>query len=135
MRIVSTFFAPEEAALTGNRPTVMMAFDTLVDQKRLVVGITVGLAQGKNLSDVVASEAGQLIIERCGRHMQRNYPQGAALVAGVASVSGAKERVRKVLANAPEYSFVLLLCANGKVYDAAFPALGVDYQSANTKLQ
>ena len=131
MRIVSTFLPPEQSALTDNAPTIVMAFDTLVDQKSHVVGITVGSVQGPDIAHVRVSELGQLIISRCGSHMAKNYPQGAVVLAGVANVTGAKERVRNVLAKAPPNSFVLLLCANNKVYDAAFPAIGVDMQSAN----
>jgi len=131
MRVVSTFLPPEKSALTGDAASVVMAFDTLVDQKSHVVGITVGAVQGPNLADVSVSPVGQTIIDRCAAHMAQNYPQGAVVVAGVASVSGAKERVRKVLAKAPPDSLVLFLCTDGKVYDAAFPALGVDLQSAN----
>lgn len=112
-----------------------MAFDTLVDQKSYVVGITVGSLDGPNITDVRVSPVGQAIIERCGRHVTQNYPQAAVVVAGVASVSSAKKRVCDVLAKAPNGSFVLLICANNKVYDAAFPALGVDLQSANMKPQ
>jgi len=131
MRIVSTFLPPEQSALTNNAPTIVMAFDTLVEQKSHVVGITVGSVQGPDIADVRVSELGQLIISRCSAHMAKNYPQGVVVLAGVASVTGAKERVRNVLAKAPPNSFVLLLCANNKVYDAAFPAIGVDMQSAN----
>ena len=113
----------------------MMAFDTLVDHRSHVVGITVGRVDGPDITEVRVSAIGQAIIERCGIHLARNYPQGAVVVAGVASVGGAKERVRNVLAHAPDNSFVLLVCANDKVYDAAFPALGVDLQSANMKPQ
>ena len=131
MKIISTFLPPEISPLTGNGPSIVMAFDTLVGQKSHVVGITVGRVNGPDIADVVVSDLGQTIIDRCARHLARNYPQGAVVVAGVASVTGAKERVRQVLTKAPPESFVLLLCANDKVYDAAFPALGVDLQSAN----
>ncbi|OOH92301.1 hypothetical protein BMF29_08420 [Comamonas kerstersii] len=116
------------------QPAVLMVFDTLVDQKRVVVGITVGQVQGPDLGSVRVSPIGQRVIDALGQHMAANYPQGAVIIAGVAQVPGAKERVRKVLAQAPEGSGVLLVCADHKVYDAAFPALGVDYQSANMNL-
>ena len=135
MKIISTFLPPEQSSITGDRPSIMMAFDTLVDQKSHIVGITVGRVDGPNLDAVMVSEVGQAIIDRCSRHLARNYPQGAVVVAGVASIPGAKERVAKVLAKAPPNSFVLLVCANDKVYDAAFPALCVDLQSANINLQ
>ena len=135
MKTISTFLPPEKSSITGDRPSVMMAFDTLVGQKSYVVGITVGRLNGPDIADVMVSEVGQAIIDRCARHMARNYPQGTVIVAGVASVTGAKERVRQVLAKAPPESFVLLVCANDKVYDAAFPALGVDLQSANMNAQ
>ena len=135
MRIISTFLPAEASTITGGRPSIMMAFDTLVNQQSYVVGITVGAVQGPHLADVRVSPIGQAIIDRCARHRAQNYPQGAVVIAGVASVPGAKERVRQVLAKAPPNSFVLLVCANDKVYDAAFPALCVDLQSANMQPQ
>ena len=132
MQIISTFLPAEPSELAPDRPAVMMAFDTLVDQRSYVVGITVGVMQGPDLSQVRVSAVGQAIIERCTTHHRRNYPQGAVLVAGVASVAGAKQRVRQILTKAPPNTLVLLICANDKVYDAAFTALGVDLQSAHT---
>ena len=131
LKIISTFLpaAPEEAF--GNSSTILMAFDTLVDEKAVVVGLTEGIVQGPDVADTLLSPAGQLVLKRCAAHRALNQPEGAVVLAGVASVGGAKERVRQVLAKAPEHAFVLLVCANGKVYDAAFEALGVDLQSAN----
>lgn len=135
MRILSTFLpaAPEESV--GNRPAILMAFDTLVDQKAVVVGLTEGVVKGPDVADARISTVGQLVLARCAAHHRLNYPEGTVVLAGVASVGGAKERVRKVLAQAPEHAFVLLVCSNGKVYDAAFEALGVDLKSADQDLQ
>jgi len=131
MRIISTPLPAEPSALSGGQPTILMALDTLVDEKSLVVGLTEGAMNGPQLSDVRVSAVGQAIIERCRRHLELNYPQGAVVIAGVAQVAGAKQRVRDVLAKAPPHAFVLLLCANGKVYDAAYAGLGIDLQAAN----
>jgi len=131
MKIISTLLPAEPSELVGGRPAIVYALDTLVDQKGLIVGITVGAMDGPKLSDVRLSAVGRLIVERCGRHQTLNYPQGPVLIAGVARVSNAKQRVRHVLANAPPHAFVLLVCANDKVYDAACPALCIDLQSAN----
>lgn len=131
MRIVSTFLPPEE--LAGGQQAVLTAFDTLVDEKNLVVGLTVGRVDGPALDDVKCSAIGLEIIGRCARHHQLNYPQGMVVVAGVAQVASAPQRVRKVLAQAPEGAFVFLVCASDKVYDAAFPALGVDLQTLREK--
>ena len=131
MKIISTFLPPEKSTLVGDNLAIVMAFDTLVGEKSHVVGITVGRMDGPQLADVHVSAVGQSIIERCSRHIAQNYPQATVVVAGVASITSAKERVRQVLAKAPPGSFVLLVCADDKVYDAAFPALCVDMQSAN----
>lgn len=135
MRILSTFLpaAPEEAV--GNSPAVLMAFDTLVDEKSVVVGLAEGVVAGPDIADARLSSIGQLVLNRCAAHHRLNYPQGTVVLAGVASVAGAKERVRKVLAKAPDKAFVLLLCAGPKVYDAAFGALNVDLQSADQRAQ
>lgn len=135
MRIVSTFLPPAATGLIKGRLSVVMAFDTLVGEKSHVVGITVGVVDGPDIAEVRVSQIGRAIIERCAGHFAQNYPDGAVVVAGVARIGGAKERVRQVLAKAPPDSFVLLVCADDKVYDAAFPALGVDFQSANVKPQ
>lgn len=135
MRIISTPLPAAAEELLEGRQTILMALDTLVDDKSLVVGITVGRLDGPALEDVALSEPGRLIVQRCRRHMQLNYPQAPVVVAGVAQVAGAKERVRQTLAKAPPQAFVLLVCADGKVYDAAFPALGIDLQALNVKPQ
>lgn len=129
-RIISTLLPPSPGK-DGEPAALLMAFDTLVNEKSVVVGITVGQVQGQNLDAVRVSPVGQRIIDSAGTHAKTNYPHGVVVIAGVAQVAGAKERVRKVLAQAPEHSCVFLICANDKVYDAAFPALGVDFQSAN----
>lgn len=131
MRIISTFLPPAAEEITQGAQALLMAFDTLVDDKNLVVGITVGSMRGTALDDVRVSAVGQAIINRCASHHRANYPGAQVVVAGVAQVAGAKERVRKVLADAPPKAFVLLLAADGNVYDAAFKALGVDAQSAH----
>ncbi len=127
MRIVSTYLPPEK--LPSGQQAVLAAFDTLVDDKNLVVGITVGVVGGPTLDDVKCSAIGIEIIDRCARHHQLNYPDGCVVVAGVAQVASAPQRVRKVLAQAPKGAFVLLVCASDKVYDAGFSALGVDLQT------
>lgn len=101
MRIVSSPLPAEVATLVDGRPAIVMAFDTLVDQKSLVVGLTEGVMSGPDLADLRLSDVGALIVERCRRHMQLNYPQGAVVLAGVAQVASAKQRVRQVLAHAP----------------------------------
>jgi hypothetical protein len=127
-RIISTFLPPAPAEGVADA-AILMVFDTLVNEKNLVVGFTVGVMDGPDLEGVRVSEIGRRVIERMGEHHQANYPGGPVAVFGVASRYGAPERVRKVLAQAPPDSAVLLVCADDKVYDAAFPALGVDYQS------
>lgn len=135
MRIVSTFLPPAPAQIVEGRTAVVFAFDTLVDQKGLVVGLTVGAVDGPHLARVRVSQVGSVVLERCAAHHAMNYPHGVAVVAGVAQVGGAVQRLRKVLAQAPQGALVLLVCADDKVYDAAAPALGIDYQSANAKPQ
>lgn len=135
MRIVSTFLPAEPSSLTSGGPAIVMALDTLVDDKSLVVGLAQGTVEGPDLASVRVSEVGNAVIERCVRHHDLNYPQAATVIAGVAHVGSAVKRVRQVLAKAPPQAFVLLLCADGKVYDAAFTALGVDLKSAHQKAQ
>ena len=69
------------------------------------------------------------------RQWSAHDPHGQTVVAGVQQVGQAKQRVRQVLAKAPHGALVLLLCADGHVYDAAFQALNVDLQSANARPQ
>lgn len=135
MKIISTLLPAEPSDLVGGKPAIVTALDTLVDQKPLIVGLTIGALQGPQLTDVKLSQVGSLIVERCARHQDLNYPDGTVLIAGVASVGNAVERVRKVLAQAAPGTFVLLVCADDKVYDAAYPALCVDLKSANADPQ
>ena len=135
MRIISTFLGAHDDQLAEGVKTVLAAFDTLVDDKPLVVGLTVGRVEGSDLDSVRATAVGEAIIARCAAHHRLNYPGGLVLVRGIQAVAGAKERVRQVLANAPPQCFVLLLAADAKVYDAAFKGLGVDLQSANANTQ
>lgn len=135
MRVISTLLPAEISPLAAGRSTVVMAFDTLVDDKSLVVGFTVGRVQGPDLAGVRVSALGQEVINRASAHHRRNYPDGVVLVAGVAQIANAKQRVRQVLAKAPPQALVLLLCADDKVYDAAYPALGVDLKAMNVGAQ
>ncbi|MCV2423386.1 hypothetical protein LNV47_22620 [Paucibacter sp. DJ4R-1] len=135
MRVISSFLPSSPSSLVEGGPAVVMAFDTLVDEKSVVVGITVGRVNGPQLTDLRVSAVGQQVIDRCAAHHQLNYPQGVVVVAGVAQVASAKQRTRDVLAKAPPQALVLLVCADGKVYDAAFTALGVDLKSMNVGAQ
>ena len=136
MRIVSTFLPPTESDVrVGGRPAIVMAMDTLVQEKSVVVGITIGRMGGKTLDDVVLSDVGRIVVDRCRRHMQLNYPDGAVLVAGVAQVAGAKERVRQVLAKAPPHAFVLLVAAADDVCAAVIKAVGLKHQAPNIEPQ
>lgn len=129
MRIVSTLLPAQPDDLVDGRLAVLMALDTLVGDVSLVVGIAVGALNGTKLADVRLSEVGTAVFARCTAHHTSNYPDGPLVLAGVAQVAGAKERVRKVLAKAPPGALVFLVCANGQVYDAAFPALNVNFES------
>ncbi|MCK4121258.1 hypothetical protein HFK83_02555 [Ralstonia pseudosolanacearum] len=134
MRIVSTFLPAAHDDEFGRR-TQLFVFDTLVDEKSLVLGVTVGAIQGPTLGDVRCSPIGQKIVGRLSAHHVLNYPDGVVILAGVQSVGTAKQRVRKVLADAPHQAAVLFLCADSKVYDAVTPHLGIDYQSADPNAQ
>jgi hypothetical protein len=135
MKIISTPLPAAPSTLTDGRSTVVMALDTLVDEKSLVVGLTVGVMQGPQLAHVRVSPVGQAIIDRCSAHHALNYPDAPVVLAGMAQVGKAVQRVRQVLAKAPPGAFVLLLCADNKTYDAAYPALGVDLQAAHGRAQ
>jgi hypothetical protein len=137
MRIVSTFLPgqPDKDLVDGPNKVVLMAFDTLVGEKSLVVGITVGKIT-RDAKDAELSQVGVRVMHRVMDHHALNYPQSAPVIfAGVASVSNAVQRVRNVLANAPHQAALMLVCADDKVYDAAFPALRVDLKSANMDTQ
>jgi hypothetical protein len=80
------------------------------------------VSNGPTLEDAAVSEPGRLIIERCMRHMQLNYPQGAVILAGVGTRLPARNNAfRQVLAKAGPGAFAPLVCASSHVYDAAFP--------------
>jgi hypothetical protein len=134
LQIVSTMAPATVDAKTGQH-VVYAVYDTFVDGKSLVVGLTIGLARGNALENVQASPTGLRVIETMASYHHFRYPHGAVILAGVASASGATQRVRKVLANAPDQSAVLLLCADSKIYDKAFAALHVNLQAGNMQPQ
>ncbi|APF86902.1 hypothetical protein BCR16_08840 [Ralstonia solanacearum FJAT-1458] len=134
MRIVSTFLPAAHDEDIGRR-TQLFVFDALVGEKSLVLGVTVGRVDGPALDDVKCSAIGNKIIGRLATHHRLNYPDGVVVLAGVQSVGSAKQRVRKVLTDAPDQAAVLFLCADPKVYDAVTPHLGIDYQSADPSAQ
>lgn len=142
MKITSTFVQPvaatserirqilAESGSGGAQQAQLFVFDTFIEGKSLVTGITVGKVNGQSIDDVKVSPVGMAIIGCLGDHHALNYPGQPVIIAGVQQVPGAVDRVRKVLQKAPLGAAVLFVCADGKVYDAAVPGLGVDYHSA-----
>jgi len=130
MRIISTPLPAQPEELTDGGQAIVMALDTLADDKHLVVGLVEGQMTSDRLDGVALSPVGQAVLARCVAHHQRLYPGGAVIVAGVANVGGAVQRVGHVLAKAPPQALVMLLCASGKVYDRAFDALCIDFTAA-----
>lgn len=128
MRIVSTFLPAEPHPGMAGRPAIVMALDTLVDQKAVVVGVTIGQLDGPTLNDIRLSDVGRTIVDRCSRHLELNYPQGAVVIAGVAQVAGVKQRVGQVLTNAPQGAFVLLVAATDDVCAAVIKQLNIKHQ-------
>lgn len=130
MRLMSSYVAPVFDEDMGRR-LVLTVFDTLVDDRKIVVGITTGVV-GATLEDARLSPIGMRVMAQVMDHHKLNYPETAPVIfAGVQRVSNAVQRVRNVLRNAPDGAALLIVCADDKVYDAAFPALGVDFKSAN----
>ena len=130
MRVASSYVAPVFDEEMG-RKLLLMVFDTLIDDRKIVVGITVGQV-GATLEDTKVSPIGQKIIDQLAAHHKLNYPETVSvIVAGVQNVGNAVKRVRNVLRQTPDGAALLIVCANDKVYDAAFPALCVDFNSAN----
>ncbi|OFJ49582.1 hypothetical protein BA896_012615 [Janthinobacterium lividum] len=137
MRVVSTFIpALPEKEISDRSKVLLMAFDTLVDDRNIVVGITVGKITGPTPDDAFVSEIGRRIIVRVADHHKLNYPESqVVMLAGVQTIGNAIKRVRNILRNAPDQCALLIVCADDKVYDAAFPALCVDFKSANMQAQ
>lgn len=134
MRVISTLLPAEFSDLSG-RMTTLMVMDTLVDDKPLVVGITVGKITGNTLDGVEVSAVGQEVIRRCARHHRLNYSDAApVIVAGVQNVSDAVKRVTNVIKDAPDKALVLLVCRDKKVYDAAVTALHVNYGTTDVEM-
>lgn len=140
MKLVSTFAPatsgkglqlaePGLADSIGSKNVVLAVFDTFIDGKSLVVGIAVGELAGPAKEDARVSPVGQAVLNRLAEYHHFRYPESDFIVAGVASVASATERVRKVLQQAPAPCAVLLLCADDKIYDKAFTALNVDLQA------
>lgn len=134
MKIFCTY-APVQVDPETGQGLALAVFDAFVDGKDLVVGVTVGALAGPTPEDAVVSEVGQLVLNRLAQYHDFRYPKGPFIVAGVASVGSATQRVRKVLEQAPPECALLLLCADDKVYAKAFAALNVDLQALNAKPQ
>ncbi|MGE4340204.1 MAG: hypothetical protein AB7E55_30265, partial [Pigmentiphaga sp.] len=73
---------------------------------------------------------GMAVVECITAHHALNYPGKPVVIAGVQQVAGAVQRVSDALKKAAQGAAVLLVCADNKVYDAAFRGLYVDYSSA-----
>jgi hypothetical protein len=132
MRIVSTYL-PAAFDEEYGKSTFLMGFDTLVGTKNLIVGITVGQIVGKAPEDAKITPIGMKIVARAIRHQELNYPDCKTIAfAGVARGGDALKRVRNLLANSPDKAVLILVCADDKIYDAAFPALNVDHKSIPT---
>ncbi|WP_269497265.1 hypothetical protein [Castellaniella sp. S9] len=119
-----------EAGGSGAQQAQLFVFDTLVGEKSLVTGITVGQVNGQTIQDVRVSPVGMAVVECLTAHHALNYPGKPVVIAGVQQVTGAVQRVGDVLKKAPAGAAVLLVCADDKVYDAALRGLHVDYGSA-----
>lgn len=121
---------PVTEQVDGVGDAVLMVFDTLVGNRHLVTGITVGEVVSANVFDTRVSPVGQHIIQVMAAHLQRNGLTGAFVVAGVANRLTAPKRVADVLRKAAQEdaSAVLLVCVDARIYDAAFPALNVDFK-------
>ncbi len=122
-KIASTLIG---ALIEDGRRVVPAAFDTLMDGRHTVVGITVGTLTGPRIEDVRCSATGLLVIRAMGEHAARNGWNAPLGVFGVSRRTGVAERIAHVLRGAPEHAGVLLVCADGEIYDAAFRALNVD---------
>lgn len=142
MKVISTLVRPvksteerilailKDSGVTEAKEVQLMVFDTLVGTKSIVTGMTVGQVHGQTIDDVKVSAVGQAVIACMVDHHTLNYNGKPFVVAGVQSVANAVDRVRQVLTKAPEGAAVLFVCADGKVYDAVMPYLGIDAQSA-----
>lgn len=147
MNVISTFVQPvpateerigqimaEAGAFTAQKAQLFV-FDTLVKEKSLVTGITVGQVNGQTVDDVKVSHVGMAVIACLADHHALNYPGQPVIVAGVQQITKAVDRVRHVLKQAPPGAAVLFVCADSKIYDAAAVGLGIDYHSAKQDTQ
>lgn len=129
MRVKSTYVGPFFDSEMGEK-LLLMVFDTLVDDRSIVVGITVGEV-GLTLDDLLLSSVGHKVMNQVIRHQKLNYSQTDPVIfAGVQYVSSAIQRTRNILSKAPHGAALMIVCADHKVYNAAVPALNIDSQSA-----
>ena len=124
MRISSSVLpnAPwEESALQAD----LMAFDTRVNDRRLVVGIVVCEMDTPTLEERQLNPTSLGILGRIFMRRSFNYPgspSGKNVVGMVESVEHAVQEVKELLRNTPDHSGLMLLCKNRRVYEAAFPS-------------
>lgn len=127
MKISSTFLPQTYWDEVGGLET-LSAFEVQVDNKTLVVGITVGKMVGPALDDAEVSPLAMRVVSRVIDYHQLNHLEGAPFV--VAEIKGtlaAVKRVREVFRLAPHRSGLMLMCSSESVYKAAFSALCVDF--------
>lgn len=132
MKIISTFLHPVDWEEHGCEAP-LMAFDTLINDKSVVVGIIVGSMIGPTLEDAHVSAPDLQVVRRVIEHHQFIHPKAAPIiVAPMKDVDVAKTGLLELLRHAPHQSALVLLCANEMVYEAALPLLCVNFQSPNT---
>lgn len=110
---------------------IYMVFDTFIREKHLAVGVGIGRLDGLTADDVRLSEVGQQAVLALTNYADKCFSTVVIQFAGVQSVASAKERVSKVLAQAPHQTAVFFVCRDDKVYDAVVKHLHVDFTSAD----
>ena len=126
MKINSTLLPPADWEEPGGL-SPLTAFEVRIDNKSLAVGIVVGKMIGPSMEDANVSPLAMEVVRRIIDYHQRNHaPDAPFVVAELTGTLAAVKRVREVFRHAPHRSALMLICANERVYKAAFSVLGVD---------
>ncbi|MGS0742844.1 hypothetical protein ACVBEF_13560 [Glaciimonas sp. GG7] len=134
MRVISTFLPTADWEEPENQ-VPLMAFDTLIDDKNVVVGLIVGKTIGPMVGKAYVTLRGLKIIRRVIEQQQLVHATAMPPVfAQMEDVDIARDQVRELLREAPHQSALVLVCGNDEIYEAVFPALCVNFQSPNTSM-
>lgn len=116
MQIKSSLLPPE-------RGVILIALETLADDKRLFVGLGQGSIAG---GEVTLSDTGERCYARLQAHSRAQRPDGAVHIVPIDRFARTRRLIREAFTAAEDGDMVFIVCADGSIYDAAFAQLNIE---------